>query len=88
MLMKQHSYAFYNGHLSTVFKRRRELLRKIKLLEGVVPVTAPSDISLEHLDTPDVDRIVAAIDAREPLDEEQLLAYERAIKWEVDALSD
>ncbi len=99
MLMKQHSYAFYNGHLSTVFKRRRELLRKIKLLEGLVPVTAPShgsDISVEDLvrvpstdgDAPDVERIVAALDARERLDREQLLVFERVLQCEAAALSD
>ena len=90
MLMKQHSYAFYNGHLSTVFRRRRELLGKIKLLENVVPVAAPSDISVEPLagDALDVESIVAAIDARERLGEEQLLVFERLLKWEVDALSD
>ena len=30
MLMKQHSYAFYNGHLSTVYKQREVLLEKLK----------------------------------------------------------
>ncbi|KAF3760512.1 MBOAT-domain-containing protein [Cryphonectria parasitica EP155] len=35
MLMKQHSYAFYNGHLSTAYKARAELLRRLKQLEQI-----------------------------------------------------
>jgi sterol O-acyltransferase len=36
----------------------------------------------------DVDKIVAAIDSKEPLDEEQVHVFERALKWEVDAMTD
>ncbi|KAI1107078.1 MBOAT family protein [Jackrogersella minutella] len=42
MLMKQHSYAFYNGHLSSVYKKRQTLLLKPKQLESISPVTSPS----------------------------------------------
>lgn len=56
MLMKQHSYAFYNGHLSTVYKKRASLLSKLKQLDFVHPTTGPtctdppvSDISTDHL---------------------------------------
>lgn len=42
MLMKQHSYAFYNGHLSEDFKNRATLLRKLKQLETVEQVQTPS----------------------------------------------
>ncbi|KAI2638896.1 MBOAT family protein [Hypomontagnella submonticulosa] len=42
MLMKQHSYAFYNGHLSSLYKKRQSLLLKLKQLENVSPVTSPS----------------------------------------------
>lgn len=59
MLMKQHSYAFYNGHLSTVYKQRGNLLRKLKLLDLVGPATTPSrtdppvsSISTQHLSNP------------------------------------
>ncbi|KAI2606102.1 MBOAT-domain-containing protein [Hypoxylon fragiforme] len=45
MLMKQHSYAFYNGHLSSVYKKRRSLLLKLKHLENISPVTTPSTTS-------------------------------------------
>ncbi|CAI4215001.1 unnamed protein product [Parascedosporium putredinis] len=34
LLMKQHSYAFYNGHLSTVFKQREVLRATLAKLEG------------------------------------------------------
>ncbi|KAI1778274.1 MBOAT family protein [Hypoxylon cercidicola] len=45
MLMKQHSYAFYNGHLSTVYKKRQSLLFKLKQLELISPVSSPSATS-------------------------------------------
>lgn len=35
MLMKQHSYASYNGHLSTQYHRRQLLLSKLKKLEFI-----------------------------------------------------
>ncbi|KAJ4302543.1 Sterol O-acyltransferase 2 (Sterol-ester synthase 2) [Collariella sp. IMI 366227] len=114
MLMKQHSYAFYNGYLSTLYDRKAKLLAKLKELEDVSPVTSPSsteppvaEINTAHLAkvpsarqnlerrksvpdarVPDVDRIVAAIDSGEPLDQEQVHVFERVLKWEVDALSD
>jgi sterol O-acyltransferase len=42
MLMKQHSYAFYNGYLSSLHKRRALLLSKLRKLENVDPVRSPS----------------------------------------------
>ncbi|KAK7744469.1 Sterol O-acyltransferase 2 (Sterol-ester synthase 2) [Cytospora paraplurivora] len=42
MLMKQHSYSFYNGYLSTAYKKRQELQRKLKQLEHVETVQSPS----------------------------------------------
>ncbi|PHH63087.1 hypothetical protein CDD81_6332 [Ophiocordyceps australis] len=59
MLMKQHSYAFYNGYLSTVYHKRLFLLSRLKQLELVAPATGPSTtapsastISVSHLDAP------------------------------------
>ncbi|KAF7558499.1 hypothetical protein G7046_g5672 [Stylonectria norvegica] len=59
MLMKQHSYAFYNGHLSTVYKKRISLLAKLKQLDRVDPASGPSltnppvsEISTDHLEAP------------------------------------
>jgi sterol O-acyltransferase len=56
MLMKQHSYAFYNGYLSSVYKDRQGLLVKLKQLENISPITAPSptipsasSLSIAHL---------------------------------------
>jgi sterol O-acyltransferase len=37
-VMKQHSYAFYNGYLSGVHRRRTLLGRKLKELEAIEPV--------------------------------------------------
>ncbi|KAA8571648.1 hypothetical protein EYC84_001641 [Monilinia fructicola] len=42
MIMKQHSYAFYNGHLSEEYTTRSKLQRKLKQLENVSPVQTPS----------------------------------------------
>ena len=42
MLMKQHSYAFYNGHLSAAYKKRAELKNKLKQLEHLEAVESPS----------------------------------------------
>ncbi|OLN86346.1 Sterol O-acyltransferase 2 [Colletotrichum chlorophyti] len=59
MLMKQHSYAFYNGYLSSAYKKRKHLLSKLKQLEQVAPTDCPSatspsasTLSVSHLDVP------------------------------------
>ncbi|TPX15819.1 uncharacterized protein E0L32_000153 [Thyridium curvatum] len=53
MLMKQHSYAFYNGHLSTLRRQRADLLAVLKRLEGVAPIegTSATDPPVESLST-------------------------------------
>lgn len=38
MLMKQHSYAFYNGYLSTAYKKREELYKKLEQLDNTEAV--------------------------------------------------
>ncbi|KAF6790403.1 Sterol O-acyltransferase 2 [Colletotrichum sojae] len=59
MLMKQHSYSFYNGHLSTAYKKRKYLLSKLKQLELIAPKNLPpatcplaSTLSVSHLTKP------------------------------------
>lgn len=59
MVMKQHSYAFYNGHLSSVHKKRKMLEEKLRQLDRVAPtesrsLTSPpvATISTAHLDAP------------------------------------
>lgn len=42
MLMKQHSWAFYNGYLSTAYKKRAELLKKLKQLDNMEVVKTTS----------------------------------------------
>ncbi|EDN94716.1 hypothetical protein SS1G_10590 [Sclerotinia sclerotiorum 1980 UF-70] len=42
MMMKQHSYAFYNGYLSEEYQSRLKLQRKLKQLESISPVQTPS----------------------------------------------
>ncbi|KAK3902234.1 hypothetical protein C8A05DRAFT_15679 [Staphylotrichum tortipilum] len=98
MLMKQHSYAFYNGHLSSVYKQRNRLLEKIKELDKIASVPAVPGVATptaseeqfqsEDGEAPDIAEIVAAIDAGGPLDETQAAEYSCGLKWEVDALSD
>ncbi|KAH6613742.1 MBOAT, membrane-bound O-acyltransferase family-domain-containing protein [Chaetomium sp. MPI-SDFR-AT-0129] len=81
MLMKQHSYAFYNGHLSTVYKQRKWLLGKLKGLEKVSPVASPStteppvaDIGTTHLA-----KIPSAKERRLSLPHENLLDIEKIV---------
>lgn len=65
MLMKQHSYAFYNGYLSAAYKKREELFQKLKQLEQIEAVDSPSSnrptasaVSPEYLNRrPSVDEI-------------------------------
>ena len=40
-LMKQHSYAFYNGYLSGVYRRRALLDRKLSQLQYMEPIASP-----------------------------------------------
>ncbi|KAE8454042.1 hypothetical protein EG329_007818 [Mollisiaceae sp. DMI_Dod_QoI] len=54
MLMKQHSYAFYNGHLSEAYKMRATLQRKLKQLDAISPVKSPSET------TPSVSSLVTS----------------------------
>ena len=42
MLMKQHAYAFYNGHLSTIYARRLYLISNLKELEAADPAHGPA----------------------------------------------
>ncbi|KAI1424111.1 MBOAT family protein [Xylaria sp. FL1777] len=117
MLMKQHSYAFYNGYLSSVYKKRQALLAKLKQLESMEPVegestTTPqiSALSTSHLarrpsaamyrerrnslarspsrQPDDIESISRAIEDGQPLDLDQVLMFERLMKWEIDALAD
>jgi sterol O-acyltransferase len=45
-VMKQHSYTFYNGYLSGVYRRRKVLQLKLKQLEHAQP--APKDSMAKH----------------------------------------
>ncbi|THW61617.1 acyl-CoA/sterol acyltransferase [Aureobasidium pullulans] len=70
-LMKQHSYCFYNGHLSVVYRRRNLLREKLRNLRETKPVgsapTSPQTISpavtsaLEHVDSGDKKRRPGAL---------------------------
>ncbi|THX06924.1 acyl-CoA/sterol acyltransferase [Aureobasidium pullulans] len=70
-LMKQHSYCFYNGHLSVVYRRRNMLREKLCDLRETKPVgsapTSPQTISpavtsaLEHVDSGDKKRRPGAL---------------------------
>lgn len=44
MMMKQHSYAFYNGHLSEVYKRQRVLEEKLEQLKEADATTTCADV--------------------------------------------
>ncbi|KAF2477742.1 MBOAT-domain-containing protein [Lindgomyces ingoldianus] len=47
LLMKQHSYAFYNGYLSRVYRRRTLLGQKLEQLEEMDAQESPSPTSAE-----------------------------------------
>lgn len=47
MLMKQHSYAFYNGHLSGVLKRRNLLRGKVQQIRSL-EASNPEDTDVEN----------------------------------------
>lgn len=56
-VMKQHSYAFYNGYLSGVYRRRALLERKLEelqTLEMQSPPTSPAAAASSSLDLPSV----------------------------------
>lgn len=118
MLMKQHSYAFYNGYLSEAYRTRNALEIRLQQLKEIEPAQTPSAttpapafLSTSYLDhkptagelsqrrqynqanqirdaSTDIAQVAAAIESTEPLDVEQILLFERIIRWEIDALSE
>ncbi|KAH6842510.1 MBOAT, membrane-bound O-acyltransferase family-domain-containing protein [Chaetomium sp. MPI-CAGE-AT-0009] len=81
MLMKQHSYAFYNGHLSSVYKQRKLLLGKIKELERISPVTSPSATGppVADIDTAHLARVPSARERRQSLPHDNVLDIGRIV---------
>jgi len=79
-LMKQHSYCFYNGHLSVIYRRRNMLREKLRDLRDTKPSesapTAPQDLSpavttaLEKVDSNDKKRRPATYRTSTNLDDE------------------
>jgi sterol O-acyltransferase len=67
MLMKQHSYAFYNGYLSSAYKKRELLLAKLKELERVSPIQSPSHTEplASEVSTTHLSRVPSAQESRE-----------------------
>jgi len=85
MLMKQHSYAFYNGHLSVVHKRLQSLEKKLVELRAL----GTSEPNVRHrIRTGSVDSgvdIRRGSEEREELDGAQVEDFERAVMEEVAA---
>ncbi|KAH7003706.1 MBOAT, membrane-bound O-acyltransferase family-domain-containing protein [Fusarium venenatum] len=87
MLMKQHSYAFYNGHLSTVYKQRAAITKKLKQLDLVDPAMTPSQteppasaISTHHLSVvPSAEERRKSISAQPEQEESDIEKISRAI---------
>ncbi|KAI9805262.1 MAG: acyl-CoA/sterol acyltransferase [Piccolia ochrophora] len=114
MLMKQHSYAFYNGYLSELYKRRELFKRKLKQLEDIEPAPSPSvstprksfetspsaglshrrrsitsrSTSNLHKEQTEVATVAAALESGAPLDIDQVDAFERIIKEEIEELTE
>ncbi|EPE27827.1 MBOAT family protein [Glarea lozoyensis ATCC 20868] len=115
ILMKQHSYAFYNGHLSEAFHMRSKLQGVLRQLESVDPIATQSNTMpqvsslstsyLDHrptssdlsqrrqslrgdaMDGSTIKQVATAVESGDPLDIDQVHAFERIIKWEIDALT-
>ncbi|KAJ9649030.1 Sterol O-acyltransferase 2 (Sterol-ester synthase 2) [Coniosporium apollinis] len=120
-LMKQHSYSFYNGYLSQVYRRRALLEQKLKQLEKIEPIASP--ISPSHSPTrafsftsldqsgregllqrrrsiesktstnlrtekSEIADIATAIESGQPLDLDQLQAFEQIIRSEIRVLTE
>ncbi|QPC77288.1 hypothetical protein HYE68_008040 [Fusarium pseudograminearum] len=87
MLMKQHSYAFYNGHLSSVYKQRATIIKKLKQLDLVDPTMTPSQteppasaISTHHLSVaPSAEERRKSISAQPEKEESDIEKISRAI---------
>jgi sterol O-acyltransferase len=121
LLMKQHSFAFYNGYLSRVSRRRKlldEKLRQLEDMEAQETPTSPSSpdriaVSATGLDNQshndnlhhrrsigpkystnfsreqsEIAQMAKAIEANEPLDEEQIQTFTRVIKTEITILDE
>ncbi|KAF5234833.1 hypothetical protein FAUST_7457 [Fusarium austroamericanum] len=87
MLMKQHSYAFYNGYLSSVYKQRTTIIKKLKQLDLVDPTMTPSQteppasaISTHHLSVaPSAEERRKSISAQSEKEESDIEKISRAI---------
>lgn len=83
MLMKQHSYTFYNGHLSVVYKRLQSLEKKLAELRAL-DTSGPN--VRHHIRTGSVDSgvdIREGLEEKEELDSAQVEDFERAIMEEL-----
>lgn len=98
LLMKQHSYAFYNGHLSGVLKRRNFLQGKVQQIRSLQVRTLSnpqgtdehsrhhkrtSSAGLCHLNSSELTKVLN-MDAEE-MDTQQLEDFEMALVAEIDS---
>ncbi|ORY12642.1 MBOAT, membrane-bound O-acyltransferase family-domain-containing protein [Clohesyomyces aquaticus] len=123
LLMKQHSYSFYNGYLSRVYRRRKLLEQKLEQLEEMEAQETPGDTSptppteeaisatgmdgaspstkLHHRrsigpkystnfskEQSEIATMAKAIEAREPLNAEQIQAFTRGLETEITILDE
>ncbi|OCK83702.1 MBOAT-domain-containing protein [Lepidopterella palustris CBS 459.81] len=117
-LMKTHSFSFYNGYLSQVFRRRTLLEQKLKQLDEMDTLDSPianprpsfsatgldrsnpndvlqrrRSVGLKgstdlHSEESEIASMASAIESGEPLDPDQVLAFTRVIKSEINSLDD
>ena len=59
MLMKQHSYAFYNGYLSDLYKKKKVLEQKLKQLEDteIKSPESPRAYATSYMDAADLNQL-------------------------------
>lgn len=101
MLMKQHSYAFYNGYLSTMYKRRKALQAQLDQVQQQQRRQTGSEEPLDeklpntHADNADkptspeaVEKVMAALQSGRPLPADQVPVFARVLRWEMGVLTE
>jgi sterol O-acyltransferase len=86
LLMKQHSYASYNGHLSSASGQRSRLLAYLRRLEETTMACEPD--SPRFAQTLSLDQVLPVIDSGTPLDAHIAGVFWDFLEQEIAALTD
>lgn len=96
--MKIHSYAFYNGHLSEAYKKKKTIEAKLKQLQNIrladkEPEGANTSEKNESIqdpidDEPRISQVAKAIESGEAINIHQVQVFEKILKLELEALNE